>query len=214
MSSLQYIPLRNDLSGGNEMYLVLQQQTDGSYLILGVADPANPTVNTLSLTGLTLSTLGVTDATDKRFVTDAELAALAAMLPLATVEAQLALVGAKAGCESLLASNAGVDLNTATASTLYTVPTGKSCVVSKVVIRNVSTSLTTASVSFGFTTAAWADVIADAVHHELTGNTLATVLLPMIGAKVGTTGGTFKIKCNTLQGVAATATIDVFGILF
>ncbi len=214
MSSLQAIPLRNDLSGGNEMYLLLQQQTDGSYLILGVVDPAVPTPYAISLTGLTLSTLGVTDAVDKRFVTDAELAALAAMLPLATVEAQLALVGAKTGCDSLLATNAGVDLNSGTAQTLYTVPTGKSCVISKVVVRNVSVSLTTASVSFGFTTAAWADVIADAVHHELTGATLATILLPMVGAKVGTTGGTFKIKANTLQGAPCTATIDVFGVLF
>lgn len=113
-----------------------------------------------------------------------------------------------------LATIAAVNMNTATATLLYTVPAGKSCIITKVVVRLASVSLTTVSVSFGWTTAAWADVIANATHTELTGNTLYTVLIPMVGAKVGVAAGTFKVLCNTLQGAAATVTIDVFGYLY
>jgi len=48
-----------------------------------------------------------------------------------------------------------VDMNSGTAQTLYTVPAGLSCVISHVVVRNASTSLDTASYSFGFTGAAY-----------------------------------------------------------
>lgn len=116
--------------------------------------------------------------------------------------------------DTLLASVAGVDMNTATASTLYIVPTGKSAVITKIVIRNPSTSLTTASYSFGFTGAAYNDVIADATHTELTGSTLYTVLSAKVGAKVGIAGDILKVLMNILQGGAATTTVEVFGYLF
>lgn len=115
--------------------------------------------------------------------------------------------------ESLLQSTSNVDLNTATATTLFTCPTGRTCVITKVVVRNASTSLTTASYSFGWTSAAFNDVVADATHTELTTATLQTVLFPKVGAKLGPSAGTFKIKPNTLQGGAATVTVDVYGYL-
>jgi hypothetical protein len=118
------------------------------------------------------------------------------------------------GTDQKLTTMAAVDMNTATATTLYVVPTGKSCLISKVIMRLASTSLTTVSVSFGWTSTAFADVIANATHTELTGNTLYTILFPMVGAKVGTAAATFKVLDNTLQGGAATVTIDVYGILF
>jgi hypothetical protein len=116
--------------------------------------------------------------------------------------------------EVLLSSTAGVDMNTGTATTLYTVPTGFSCVITRVVVRNASTSLTTASYSFGFNSAAFDNVIANATHTELTGSTLLTVLIPKIGATVGAAAGTFKVLMNTLQGGAATTTMEVYGYLF
>ena len=116
--------------------------------------------------------------------------------------------------EQQLSSTPLVNLNTAPATTLYTVPAGKSCIITRVIMRLASTSLTTVSVSFGFTTAAFADVIADATHTELTGNTLYTILIPKVGAFIGVAAATFKVLCNILQGGAATATIDVYGILF
>jgi hypothetical protein len=105
-------------------------------------------------------------------------------------------------------------MNTGTATTLYTVPTGFSCVITRVVVRNASTSLTTASYSFGFNSAAFDNVIANATHTELTGSTLLTVLIPKIGATVGAAAGTFKVLMNTLQGGAATTTMEVYGYLF
>ncbi len=112
-----------------------------------------------------------------------------------------------------LATLPGIDMNTGTPTTLYTVPTGRSCIIDHVVVRNASTSLTTASYSFGFTSAAFNDVIADATHTELTGNTLYTSLYAKVGAKVGVAAATFKVLMNTLQGGAAMTTMDVFGYL-
>lgn len=116
--------------------------------------------------------------------------------------------------EGRLATNALVDLNTATATTLYTVPAAKSAIITKVIVRLASTSLSTASVSFGFNSTSFNDVIANATHTELTGATLYTVLLAKVGSKIGVAADTLKVLCNTLQGGAATATIDVYGILF
>src|SRR4029079_818111 len=84
-----------------------------------------------------------------------------------------------------LSTTALVDMNTATATTLYTVPTGFSCIITKVIVRLASTSLTTASYSFGYESTTFANVIANATHTELTGNTLYTILIPKTGAKVG-----------------------------
>jgi hypothetical protein len=112
-----------------------------------------------------------------------------------------------------LATVTGVDMNTASAQTLYTVPISKSCVISRVVVRNASISLTTASYSFGFTAAAYNDVITGATHTELTGNTLCTILSAIAGAKVGVASSNFSVIMNILQGAPATTTIDVFGYL-
>jgi hypothetical protein len=116
--------------------------------------------------------------------------------------------------EIRLSTTPAVDMNTATPTTLYTCSSGRSCIITKVVVRNASTSLTTASYSFGWTSAAFNDVIADATHTELTGATLYTRIDAKAGATLGTSTGTFKVLMNTLQGGAATTTIDVFGYTF
>ena len=115
--------------------------------------------------------------------------------------------------EIKLSTTTGVDMNTATPTALYTVPTGRSCVITRVVVRNASTSLTTASYSFGFNSATFNDVIANATHTELTTSTLNTVLIAKAGSKTGAAADTFKVLMNTLQGGAATTTMDVFGYL-
>lgn len=192
-----------DLNGGEEYITPVTIVTDNTFSVTG-----------LSAEGLTTTTAGVTDTTDKRFTTDQELADLITLQPLAAVEAVLAALGARTGSETLLASNAAVNLNTATATTIYTVATGKSAVITRVLIRLASTSLTTVSFSVGFNSAAFNDVIADATHTELTGNTLFTMLVAKAGAKIGTSTQLLKLLCNTLQGAAATATVEVFGVLF
>lgn len=118
------------------------------------------------------------------------------------------------GVEYKLATVTGVDMNTATPTALYTVPTGRSCIITKVVVRAASTSLTTASYSFGFNSATFNNVVADATHTELTGSTLYTALAAKTGATRGAAADVFKVLMNTLQGGAATTTMDVFGYLF
>lgn len=115
---------------------------------------------------------------------------------------------------TLLNTATGVDLNTATAQTLYTVPTGKSCIPTHFAVRDPSTSLTTVSFSIGFNSATFNNIVADATHTELTGSTLYTVLIAKIGATRGVAGDVLKLLNNVLQGGAATCTIDVFGFLF
>lgn len=116
--------------------------------------------------------------------------------------------------EGRLSTIAAVNMNTATATVLYTSPTGLSTLITKVVVRNCSTSMTTASYSFGWEAVTFANVIANATHTELTGATLYTRLNAKTGATVGTSTGTFNVLLNTLQGGAATCTIDVFGYTF
>lgn len=113
--------------------------------------------------------------------------------------------------DEMLLQSTSVDMNTATASTLFTCTTGRTCVITKIVVRNASTSLTTASYSHGWNSASYNDVVANASHTELTGGTLITVLTPRVGAKLGASGEAFKVLMNTLQGGAATTTMEVYG---
>jgi hypothetical protein len=138
---------------------------------------------------------------------------LAPSLASAIVAASPVQFGTK-GQNSLLANGVSVDLNVNGGITLlYTVPAGKTAIIRRVIIRNASVSLTMASVSFGWNSAAFNNVIADATHTVLTGASLYVELLPAAGATVGAAAGTFKVKVNTPQGAAATALIDVFGYL-
>lgn len=122
--------------------------------------------------------------------------------------------GSTLGADTVLSTTAGVDLNTATATTLYTCPAASTCAITKVLITAASTSLTTASISFGWNSAAFDNVIANATHTELTGATLYTVLNAKAGATLGAAAGTFRVLPNTLQGGAATVTVKVFGYVY
>ena len=69
-----------------------------------------------------------------------------------------------------LATVSSVDMNSATASLLYSVPSGKSLAVMAIVIRNPSISLTTASLSFGFNNAVYNDVFPNSTYASLINN--------------------------------------------
>lgn len=113
--------------------------------------------------------------------------------------------------EQLIAS-ASCNLNTATKQTLFTVPTGKSLIVTRIALRGASISLTTASFGFGFDASA-TDVDGQSTHTELTGSTLQSQIIVLSGAKIGAAASLFGLKCSILQGAAATLTVDVFGYL-
>ena len=129
-------------------------------------------------------------------------------------DAQLAGVNTAMASEQLLSTTPLVNLNTATPTGLFTVPTGKSCIITRVVLKAASISLSTVSMCFGFVGAGYNDNIATATHVELTGPTLYTSLSPKTGALIGTAAQVFTQLNTTPQGVAATCTIDVHGYTF
>jgi hypothetical protein len=127
----------------------------------------------------------------------------------------------QAGMVMRLATVAGIDLNNGTAQALYTVPTAfpggaavTGCVPTQVIYRAPSIELDMASWSVGWTDAAYADVIADEAHIEMVATTVYSIDAPMGGARGGGTAEVLKLKVNTLQGTAATMTVDLFGYLF
>ena len=116
--------------------------------------------------------------------------------------------------ETRLATLEGADYNDDTAKqAIYTCPAGAVCVITRVVQRAASTSLTTASVSFGWNGNTANDVIANATYTALTGATLYSVTSAKAGAALGVAAGVFGVKVNTEQGGAATVTVDAFGYL-
>lgn len=183
-----------------QKYLIINDNTGGPAILLPVQESGGVfIVNGISVSGLGLTTAGVSDSLDKRFVTDDELAALQDFSNGAT--------------EALLVSVPGVDLNSATPNSLYTVPAAKQAIITKIVVRDASISLTTVSFSVGFNDPDFDNVIADDTHTELSAASLYTVLQAMGGATRGTAGEVLSLLCNILQGAAATCTIDVFGYL-
>lgn len=112
-----------------------------------------------------------------------------------------------------LAADMNPGAGTPVMTTLYTVPAGHSCIITRVVLRNSSGNLNTASISFGFD-ANGSDVIANATRTYLAGATNYGEVLITNGAIRGAAAGTFKLAVNTKQGGAMTIDIDVFGYLF
>ena len=175
-----------DMEGGAVVNLRVYMDEDGNWIFPD-----------LYLPGINLTTAGTTDATDKRYVSDAELAGLQAVLATRVPEQLLATVN-------------DVDLNAAPETPLFTVPVGKTLYVTRVAIRKPSAAVTTAKVSFGYN-AAFNDVISDAAHAELTGVDTYSIIGAKSGAVKGAAGDVFSVIPNTLEGSALTVTIDVFG---
>lgn len=117
----------------------------------------------------------------------------------------------------MLLSSTALDMNgtNGTETTLYTVPTGVTCCVTKIVLRNCSGNLTTASWSVGFNAGTDTDFRANATSTGVTGSTVAYIYPGITtGVKVGAAAAVFAFILNTTQGSAMTATMDVFGYLF
>jgi hypothetical protein len=122
----------------------------------------------------------------------------------------------------LLASVTMSMATNASKQTLYTVPVGKSCVISRVVVRSPSASCAAAtSVAFGFTVTSGTvgDFLASQTFVNLSTATTGALILTFPShattqtqSAIGIAGTTFGIWIAT--GAAVTATIDVFGTLF
>lgn len=119
----------------------------------------------------------------------------------------------------LLATITGIDAKTVAATTLYTVPTGKTLIVTHVVIRCTAFTVGTKSIqaiaSFGGNSATWDDFL-NSVTYTIAGTgvrimdraALATVFPTYAAA------ATFKISIETgSDATAETWAVDVFGYL-
>jgi len=117
--------------------------------------------------------------------------------------------------EALLASVADLDLNDETETTLYTVPAGKSCVITKVVMRLATGAglPVGASISFGFNAGTSDDVIGNAVR-VLDGPTEYIIIPAKDKAVRGVATELFALNVNTAEGAVMTVTVDVFGYLY
>ena len=127
------------------------------------------------------------------------------------------------GMEGLLSSTASVDVGATGETTLYTVPTGKSCIITRIVVRNASGTfdqVTDPQLSFGWNAGTDNDVIANATYtNAMSAATKYFILVPdgktnSTVSTGGTTGGIFAIKVNTAATASTTCTISVFGYLF
>lgn len=108
-----------------------------------------------------------------------------------------------------LSSTSAVDMKTAAATTLYTVPTGKIAYISHVVIRDPSASMA-GGTEYDFTT--WKQNV------DLSSLTTANtdyIVLDCNNTKYTeqVAGTAFQITVVTGSTAACTATIDVFGYL-
>ncbi len=108
-----------------------------------------------------------------------------------------------------LSTTTGVDMKTAAATTLYTIPTGKTAYITHVVIRDPSASMA-GGTDYDFTT--WKEAV------DLSSlTTLGTdyIVLDCNNTKFTeqVAGTAFQITVVTGTTAACTATIDVFGYL-
>ena len=124
----------------------------------------------------------------------------------------------KENCIALIAQVLAEDMNVTSTTNLFTVPVGKEFTPFAVCISKVSTSLTTATVSFGQTgaltdflgtqTLTGANAAGDAVWCAPTMDGATPV-----GIVTYTAGEIFAMDHVAAQGGAATADINVFGFL-
>jgi hypothetical protein len=112
-----------------------------------------------------------------------------------------------------------IDVNSTALQPVFTVPTTNTsfpingCIVTHLVLRAATLSLSTVSVAAGFN-ANGNNVFATATHTELTGPTLATIVSATTGQTFGTSAQSFGIKNSIAQGGAGNVTVDAFGFLF
>ena len=192
-----------DDDGGAPDFLPGAEQTNGTIVFGGI-----------SVSGLGLTTAGVADALNKRFMTDAQKASLIDLAgTLQPIEAALVALQTAGTLELLLQHNAAIDMNAAPAQTICTVPAATKYTVTKIILSGPSLNLTTVSLSIGWTAAAYADMIANATHVALVAAASYEILVPKPGSLIGGAGAVLKLLCNTLQGAPATCAVDVYGIL-
>jgi len=117
----------------------------------------------------------------------------------------------------MLGSVDSVDLNSETQTTLYTVPTGKKCVLNYVRLRNISADCASAVVTVG-QVGALTDFLGSQTLSGLNAAASTGILTPVPNATTVkgieyTAGEVIQIDVATAAGSACTATVELFGTL-
>ena len=125
---------------------------------------------------------------------------------------------------ALLSSTAAVDLDTTTTETnLYTVPAGKTCIITHVVMRTLSADATASTVSFGVAGVATEFRPTQTVHTNLDNSSTGeygvvfmqqSTVETLEGGRMVDGGEIFVIKTVAAASIGCTCTVDVFGYLF
>lgn len=119
---------------------------------------------------------------------------------------------------ALLGSVDSVDLNDdASSTTIYTVPTGKKCVLDHVRIRNISANCTSATCTVG-QTGALTDFLGTQTLSGLNAAASTGILRPVPNATTVkgveyTAGETLVFRVVVAAGVACTATVAFYGVI-
>lgn len=124
--------------------------------------------------------------------------------------------------ESLLTTVTGIDMNPTSSGTppedtnLFTVPAGKSCVITHIIFRNCTLGAALDTAQFGF---GWNVNVDDVITIGVKGTnvnvqTKYRVLEVADGAVRGVAGDVLKIRVNVIQTAACYVDVDVFGYLY
>jgi len=118
---------------------------------------------------------------------------------------------------ALLGSVDSVNLNSETQTTLFTVPTGKKCVLDHIRIRNVSADCSSATVTIGLSTAL-TDFLGTQTLSALNAAATTGILRPVPNATTVlgqeyTAAEIIQIDVSAAAGSACTATVELFGTL-
>lgn len=189
----------------------------GTYLQFSATPSCVVTLDTTTLPNNSLFVLSaVSSSTVTLTAPGGSINGVATIFPRSTVLVWLSntqfiiLPWRNAATPTLLASVPGVDLNTTTKTALYTVVNGKPVIITDVIIREASTSITTAQAGVGFD-ASGVNVVASQSLSDIVDDNGYIKLPILVGASIGTSLSVLGVKPTVPQGAPCTATYDVYG---
>lgn len=118
---------------------------------------------------------------------------------------------------NILSKTTGINAKSTGQTTLYTVPTGKTCIITQAIVRcTAATSITNGpTASIGFTSTAYTDIYSAENMAGLTGTTTIFGYVTVGVSALAVTGTV--IKCNissAASGTSQTVAVDLIGYLF
>lgn len=193
----------------------------------GVAGTITVFPTTASSGKTTITATDNTGDTTTAIVTAAQAGARTYTIPDAGVSTSFVFMPGtgyvQTGVECLLKSTTTIDVGSATAQTIYTVPTGVSAVITKIVFRNASGTFDQAQdpiFSIGWNSTAFNNVVASATYtNPMAAATNYFILVPdgksnSTVATAGAAAGTLKVNVTQAATASTTCTVSVFGYLY